>query len=118
MVTICLVLALLALLAMLSAFVVFTAFLVICTYTRIAETGVEIPVGIQRTATFWYAIGLVADAIYNWTFGFKRFGELRGVMYSEHIQDRVNDGDADHDTVMWKNFLNAGKPGHVREPTA
>lgn len=93
---------------------IYTAFLALCTYKLIEESGVEIPLGIKRTAQVWYALGLPADVIYNLTVGRWRFGEFSGVTYSEHIQNRVDRGLWDHDTSMWALFLNAGRKGHIK----
>ncbi len=94
--------------------VIYTAFLVICAYKAIERTGVRIPIGIKRTAQVWFAIGLPADVIYNWTVGLVRFRELRGKTYSEHIQQRVDAGLWDDKTQEWALFLDAGAPNHIK----
>lgn len=93
---------------------IYTAFLVLVAYRMIERTGVEIPVGIKRTAQAWLALGAPADVVYNLTVGRWRFREFSGVTYSEHIQNRVDRGLWDHDTATWALFLNAGAKDHIK----
>lgn len=99
-------------------FVIYTAFLVLCTLRAIQARNVELPLGMSAIGELWFIVGIVADVLFNWTWGAWIFREWRGTTFSSHVQWRVDNGRWDQRTQMWVAFLNAGAPGHIKTPAS
>lgn len=95
-------------------FVLYSAFLALCTLQSVRARGVQIPAGIALVGKLWFVAGVVADVMFNLTFGYYWFREWRGWTFSQHIQWRVDNGIWDPRTQQWTAFLNAAAPGHIQ----
>ena len=105
-------------------FTIYSAFLALCTAKRVIDAGVELPLGWRPLLYFWYAVGSVADVLFNYTWGaFVIYGrpwkpEFRALTFSAHTQWRVDNGRWDDKTQLWARFLNEAAPNHIkRVPT-
>jgi hypothetical protein len=98
------------------AFVTQTGFFVLATAKRIEAAGLRLS-GFRRGVVYvWLAVGIPADAFYNWLIGswFYLRDRPREVMYSSHVGDLARAGDARG--LAEAAFLNAALPGHIHLP--
>lgn len=99
-----------------STFVVETAFVYCYSAKRLLDQGL-LPRDFKLIAYFWFAIGVVADFVFNHTRGCLAFREgPRGLLFTQRVQHHVDHSDGwRYDKAMrWARILNAIDPAHIR----
>lgn len=97
--------------------VIYTAFLVLASARRILAAGARMPAGMRLVCRFWLIVGAPADALFNATYAWVRFGERpREIMFSSRIERymRGPDGRQKDRARPWADMLNAAWPEHIK----
>lgn len=99
-----------------ASFSVTTGFLVVCTARRIEAAGIRLNGWRRLIVKFWFYVGAVSDAVYNYTIATARFRAWpKDVMYSGRIQRLIDEGKGGK-ALDEARFLNAawGDPPHIK----
>jgi hypothetical protein len=110
------------------AVVLEVAFIFCFTVAALIERNLWMPTSMRLLARVLFYVGVVADVLYNQTYGRYWFGEWLdlpwktpgGIMFSGRVQQHIDFGDGKQleTAIRWADLLNAVAPNHIKRVDA